>query len=291
MTIDLDSAADFMAGHARMLDRRRFELLFGDGGADAVLAAVNAYRNADGGYGWGLEPDLRAVESQPGGALHAFEVFGELAPAVVPEAAAVCDWLASVSLPDGGLPFALQVANPTGCAPFWAEADASRSSLHITAAVLVHAYRVARHDDAVAAHPWLASATAFCLDAIGHLRDAPHAIELMYVLQLLEQVPAAADELVRVQAFLPTDATVHVGGGLEDEFLRPLDFSPSPTGALREHIDANAIDVDLDRVAGLQQADGGWVVDFTSYSPAAALEWRGYATVHSLTILRDNARL
>jgi hypothetical protein len=91
MTIDLDGASDFMVAHARMLDRRRFELQFGEGDPDATLAALNAYRNPDGGYGWGLEPDLRAVESQPGAALHAFEVFEELAPVVAPQAVALCD--------------------------------------------------------------------------------------------------------------------------------------------------------------------------------------------------------
>ena len=65
-----------MATHARVLDRRRFELLLGTG-TPAVLAAADGYRNADGGYGWGLEPDLPAPESQPGGALHAFEAFAD----------------------------------------------------------------------------------------------------------------------------------------------------------------------------------------------------------------------
>ena len=39
-----------------------------------------------------------------------------------------------------------------------------------------------------------------------------------------------------------------------------------------------------------QQADGGWAVDFDSYSEAAALEWRGYATVAAVTILCANGR-
>jgi hypothetical protein len=294
MTINLAAASEFMASHARVLDRRRFERMFVNGASDAALAAVDAYRNPDGGYGWGLEPDLRAVESQPGGALHALEVFAELAPVVAPQASALCDWLASVSLPDGGLPFALPVADPTASAPFWVDADATKSSLHITAAVVIEAHRVARHDPAVASHPWLDAATRYCLEAIASLREQPHAIELMYVLQLLETlqtVPEAQAQLDRLVAFLPADARVHVGGGLDDEFLRPLDFSPSPDGPLRDHIDAGAIAADVDRLAGLQQADGGWIVDFTSYSPAAALEWRGYATVRALSILRRNDRL
>src|SRR4029450_534973 len=79
------------AGRA-LPDRRGFEVLFDGGDAEAVLAALSGYRNADGGYGHGLEPDLRAPESQPGPALHAFEGFGDVAPVTAPEAAALCDW-------------------------------------------------------------------------------------------------------------------------------------------------------------------------------------------------------
>ena len=32
-----------------------------------ALDTLEGYRNDDGGYGWGLEPDLRAPESQPAG--------------------------------------------------------------------------------------------------------------------------------------------------------------------------------------------------------------------------------
>ena len=88
-----------------------------------VLAALEGYRNSDGGYGWGLEPDLRSPESQPAGALHALEVFAEVGPVSSARAVAVCDWLTTATLDDGGLPFALPVTDPAGCAPFWANAD------------------------------------------------------------------------------------------------------------------------------------------------------------------------
>src|SRR5688572_4115051 len=129
MDIDLSAAADFMATHARILGRRRFELLDDDTAADAALAALGGYRNSDGGYGWGLEPDLRSPESQPGAALHAFEVFEGIAPATTARAVELCDWLDSVTLPDGGLPFALPVTAAAGCAPWWLGADPSVSSL------------------------------------------------------------------------------------------------------------------------------------------------------------------
>jgi hypothetical protein len=107
MPIDLPAAAAFITTHARVLDRRRFAVRFEGADPDGALAALDAYRNADVGYGWALEPDLRGPESQPGAALHAFEVFEDVAPATSPRAMELCDWLASASLADGGLPFVL----------------------------------------------------------------------------------------------------------------------------------------------------------------------------------------
>jgi hypothetical protein len=78
---------------------------------------------------------------------------------------------------------------------------------------------------------------------------------------------------------------MHVAGGLEDERLNPLDFSPLPDRPLRTLIDPDAIETDRTRWAAGQQDDGGWRVDFTNYSPIAALEWRGYVTVRAISLL------
>jgi hypothetical protein len=288
MSVDLRRAAAFLAGHGRVLDRRRFELLTGEGDARAVLAAVDGYRNADGGYGWGLEPDLRAGESQPAGALHAFEVFAEVAPVTTPRAEELCDWLEKATLPDGGLPFALPVQDPTGCAPFWAQADPKVSTLQSTAFAAGMAHRVAKHDPAVKGHPWLAKATRYCLESIAAMEKQPHAIELAFAVKFLDalQGPEAAELLTRLGRFVPADGLVPVAGGSEGETLRALDFGP-PEGLL----DPGVIQEELDRLERQQQDDGGWTVDFASYSPAAALEWRGYATVQAVATLREAGRL
>lgn len=287
MTVDLAAAASFMATEARVLDRRRFEFLFGQGDAGAVLAAVDGYRNTDGGYGWGLEPDLRAPESQPGGALHALEVFAEVGPA--DRAVEVCDWLERVSLPDGGVPFAVPVADPAGCAPFWVEADPKSSSLQSTAFVAGVGWRAAATDERVAKHPWLAAATRYCFDAIAALDDAPHAIELRFAIGFLDEVSASHDEagplFEKLRRFIPADGLVPVAGGKDGETMRPLDFAPLPGRLSRRLFDADVIAADLRRLADGQQEDGGWRVDFDSYSAAAALEWRGYATVAAMSVL------
>jgi hypothetical protein len=289
------AARGFMAGHARLLDRRRFELLFEGADAEPVLAALSAYRNADGGYGHGLEPDLRAPESQPAAAFHAFEVLADVAPVTTPDAVELCDWLDAVSLPDGGLPFALPIEDPRGSAPFWAQADPRAFSLQITAIVAAHANRVAAHDPGVAGHPWLARATSCCLGAIDALEAAPAAYELAFAVRFLDAVHdrdgPVAGLLERLGAFVPRDGRLRVTGGLADEALRPVDLAPEPGRPARALLDEAAVAADLERLAAEQDEDGGWSVDFQSYSPAAALEWRGYATVRALSILRDNAMI
>jgi hypothetical protein len=290
MTVDLAAAASFLATHGRLLDRRRFEFMFGGVDSDAVLAALDGYRNSDGGYGWGLEPDLRAAESQPGGALHALEVFAEVG--LTARAVEACDWLAGVSLPDGGVPFAVPVADPAGCAPFWANADPHTSSLQSTAFVAGVAHRVAARDPRVAEHPWLAAATRYCFDAIAALDAAPFAIELAFAVGLLDAAyethAEAAPLLDKLGAFVPADGLVPVAGGADGETMRPLDFAPLPDRPARRLFSAEVIDDDLRRLAAGQQEDGGWRVDFQNYSPAAELEWCGYATVRAVFVLRAN---
>jgi hypothetical protein len=295
MTIDLSGATDFMATHARVLDRRRFELVNGGTDPSGALAALDGYRNPDGGYGWGLEADLRSPESQPGAALHAFEVFEEIAPAASPRAAALCDWLESVTLRDGGLPMALPPGLDAGSAPWWKAADPSESSLQITSVTAANAHRVAAHDPAVAAHPWLERATRYCLDAIDAVDEAPFAYTLAFSIDFLDAVhdscPEAPDLLRRLAAYVPGDGRIPVTGGTEGEALLPLDVAPYPDRPARGLYTADVIDADLDRVAAGQRDDGGWTVDYLKISPAGSLDWRGYATVRAIDILRRNGRL
>lgn len=281
--------AEFMQTHARLLDRRRYDLLLGRGDAAAVFGALSGYANADGGFGHGIEPDLRSAASQPAGALHAFEVLAEAGPATSPMAGALCDWLETATLADGGLPFATAGAAGPGVAPFWAGADPRASSLHITSAVCAEAHRVAAFDPAVASSAWLARASEFCRSGIAAVRETPHAIAFKFMLAFLDATGDEA-ELERLAAFVPASGALPVAGGIEGETIRPLDLSPRPGTPLRALFDPAVIAADLDRLEGEQHEDGGWDVDFRAYSPAAALEWRGYATVAAMATLMAEGR-
>ena len=61
----LERAEDFIWRNARLLERSLFAHLFGRGSSQAILSALRAYRNLDGGFGHALEPDVRAPDSMP----------------------------------------------------------------------------------------------------------------------------------------------------------------------------------------------------------------------------------
>jgi hypothetical protein len=226
--------------------------------------------------------------------LHAFDVFADVGEAASYRAMELCDWLASVTLPDGGLPFALPMEDPAACAPFWTGADSTRSSLQITGIVAAAAHRAAARIAALEAHPWLATATDSCVRVVERLTEAPHPMELAFAVQFLDAArdrPDAVAAVDRLRPWVPDDGLLHVTGGADDEYMRPLDFAPLPGGPARTLFGAGVVDAELDRLAGDQQPDGGWRVDFDSYSPAATLEWRGLRTVDTLILLRANGRL
>lgn len=188
------------------------------------------------------------------------------------------------------MPFSLPYSDTVGSAPHWAGADATASSLQMTTQLAAQAHRLARQRTDLAGHPWLAAATAYCPDAIDRMVEAPHAHELMFMVRFLDAVaehtPRAHQLLDRLSQFMIVNDPTPVAGGAQDEVLYPLDFTPYADAPSRALFDVDAVEADLDRLTRQQQRDGGWVVTFTPYSPAAALEWRGYATVQAVAVLR-----
>src|SRR6476661_5154691 len=106
----LERAADFIWRNTRLLDRRRFSHLFLGAATSPVVAALQAYQNADGGFGNALEPDKRCPDSQPVDVEVALRVLDELGDDSVWRVGIVeraIDFLAEITTPDGGIPFVL----------------------------------------------------------------------------------------------------------------------------------------------------------------------------------------
>jgi hypothetical protein len=287
---DIAQAAQFVHGHGRLLERRRFDHLFGETpGAEAVLRALDAYRNADGGIGF-LEPDLRTPASQPSAVLYAFEVLEEIEDDVaVPTAltTGALDWIATVANEDGGIPFVLPTAQGWPHAPWWTPKPAPPSSLLMTAGVAAAAHRLGLD------HPWLGKADNYVWDALEDLQLGD-AYSFRYAVHFLDAVPdrdRAGRELDRLAARMPADGVLVVEHGVEGEALSPLHVATRPDHAGRALFPDALIERTLDELADAQQPDGGWTFSWAAWNPAVAFEWRGMVTLEALNTLRAYGRL
>ena len=75
------------------------------------------------------------------------------------------------------------------------------------------------------------------------------------------------------------------------ELPTPLDLAPTPSSRSRRLFDGATIERHLDALEAGQQSDGGWTVSWPDWNAAAAVEWRGVATMLALKTLRANGRV
>jgi hypothetical protein len=282
MPIDRAAAETFIWSAARLLDRHRYAMLFGEGSADPVLAALSGYRNPDGGFGHALEPDLRCLGSQPAAALSALETLHEAGRLDSEMARGARAWIAQLAAADGCIPQALPGFEPYPHAPWWSSGPGSMLTFGI-AGVL--------HAGAVTDDGWLERATDWSWRAIDDVAD-PSGYWLKFACAFLDAVPddararaaiASLRSRVNPEAFAPA-------GGAEGERLRPLDISPRPGTRSRELFSDADIAAHLDEVQDGQHEDGGWMFDWLAWSPEQTSAWRGIVTIRALTWLRDNGR-
>jgi hypothetical protein len=280
VSVDLAAADRFVLREARLLERLRFAWRFGDGSADAVVVALLAYRNDDGGFGNSLESDLRGVASQPVPLERALEILDEVDRFDAELVSGACGWLASASNADGGVPFVLPSVEGGPHAPWW-ESDGS-SDVNPTAGIagLLHKRGIE--------HPWLAKATAYCFEALREL-DHVGADDAISVLMLLEHVRDRAVFAALSERIL--DELVTLDPAAEGYVKSPLAFAPHPHSLARSLFDDATIERHLDALEASQQDDGGWPISWEPPSAAAVSEWRGVVTLKNLIVLEDYGRL
>jgi hypothetical protein len=285
-TPDFEAAANFMAGHARVLDRRVFQRLFQGGAPGPVRDAVAAYRNEDGGFGHGLEPDLRTGTSQPAAvemALRLMDLTDEWDTGLVTGA---IDWLAAIGPAEGGSAFAEPGLDGGPHAPWWVPADGHPASLIQTGQIAGTLY--ARGFS----HPWLDRATPLMWERLDSLTEVS-GYPMLGVLAFLQHVPdrsRAKAAFEKVGPLILRNGLVALDPGAAGEVFSPLDFAPMPDSMARALFDDATISAHLDHLASAQRDDGGWMFNWPAWSPAAEADWRGFLTVDALRVLRANGR-
>lgn len=286
-TPDLDAASRFLAANGRILDRRRFERLFGDGDAVPVRDAVAAYRNTDGGFGHALEADGRSPGSQPAAvelglrALHQADAWDDTL------VGGACDWLERTALPEGGTTFVAPSVEGWPHAPWWQPTEGLPASLVMTGQIAgtLHARKVD--------HPWLDRATEWLwgrVESLGRV-DAYEMRGILGFLQHVPDRPRAERANESVGRLLVDSGLLTLDPDASGEVHGPLDFAPLPDSMVRSVLDDEVVQLHLDRLAAAQRDDGGWTFNWPVWSAAAEADWRGWVTVDALYVLRANGRL
>lgn len=282
----IDAAERFLQLNARLIDRLRFAHLFRGGPAGPVRTALAAYRNDDGGFGNGLEPDLRGPSSQPVPAQHALEILSEIGASDDPLITGICHHLTAITAPGGGVPFVLPTVLDEPRGPWWQTSADPPGSINPTAALAGLLYALGIE------HPWVGAATEFCWTHLGSL-TVTGSYDALPILRFLDHVP---DQDRAEKAFIalrePLLATVELdlrAGGDAAHF--PLDFAPTPSGYGRRLFADDLIEAHLDALVDDQGPDGGWTFNWLAWTPVTEPEWCSNQTVARLKTLRAYGRL
>jgi hypothetical protein len=284
------AARDFILRQGRLLERRLFATCFEGAPAVGVIDALRGYRNEDGGFGHGLEPDKRCPASLPIDvevALQALAAAGTVDHALVVPA---CDYLAKVATGvsrGGAVPLAFPVIEAYPRAEHWTDWT-YEPALNPTAG-LVGLLRQLLVD-----HAWVDEAAAWCWEQLAAAELPADAHALREVLVFLEHAPERdrADAIAgNVRDQLATASWFRLDPDEPGYGLSPLSIAPAADSRWRVLFSEYVLDAHLDRLQRNQQPDGGWPISWEPPSDAALMEWRGAVTLDALRTLVSYGRL
>jgi hypothetical protein len=299
MTRDaLADARAFLDREGRLIERRLAAVLSDGADRSGVFDAVRAYRNADGGFGHGMEPDKRCPASLPIDVECALDIHLAAGWSVASRGdsssdtevgrmvVAACDWLASVAAPDGAVPLAFPVIEAYPRASHFTDWT-YEPGLNPTAGIAGRLHRMG------VVHPWLDTATEWTWRRLDQSFDED-AHSLAEVLIFLAHVPdrTRAEKIADQIPDWLHDLRWFRADPRDPEYgVTPLHFARTPDSPWRELFDDEVIEGHLDRMLGDQQQDGGWPITWEPPSTASTLDWRGIETMRALRTLRAYGRL
>ena len=289
-------ARDFLHGAARPLERELFAHEFEGGPAESALRALDAFRNPDGGYGHGLEPDLRMPGSSVLGTLSALDLMRELGcDAREPRVRGAIGWL--VGRFDPALPgwrYVGPEAEDSPHAPHW------KWQLHQPGGPWDHVLNPGGRGLALLSHwPGLAppglretlerAFVARVTQAVA--RPAELGVDTLFYAAQVENPTTRAALRGAAVAAVARDPAQWSGYS-----AKPLRLAPTPDSPLAECL-ARETAANLDWEIDQQSTDGSWQPNWTwqGQFPAAwegaRREWQGELTLRALRSLRAFGRL
>ncbi len=250
---------------------------------------LRGYRNDDGGFGHGLEPDKRCPASLPIDVEVALQAMATAGASDDQLVSGACDYLAKVAAEasaGGAVPPAFPVIEGYPRASHWSEWTYV-PGLNPTAGLVGVLRRLGAQHSSMTRLRLGAGA-----DENADLPDEAHA--LSKVLAFLDDAPErerAEAAASRVRDQLANAPLFKLDPDAEGYGLSPLSFAPAADSRWRVLFSDEVIDAHLDRLLRDQESDGGWPITWDPPSEASRLEWRGVVTLGALRTLTSYGRL
>ncbi|MBT3996366.1 MAG: hypothetical protein HOF01_11280 [Chloroflexi bacterium] len=295
-----DRACEFVQRIGRPLEQAQLRYIFGEGTVDEVLTELSKFQNDDGGFGHGMEPDIRMPNSSPLCSSVAFQVLRELEVSDDYEIVrSGISYFANSYQPEiGGW-------DPTGPdvdeydrAPWW---DYSPIEGRLTP------LKVANPGSEICGYLKLFSAgdasnlvvDQVVEDLLNLFFDLPDEIETHALMCFMRMAEMLSDEVTeRMLPKLVRASHLAVSENADDwrgYGGRPLWFAPAPSSLLASEFSIS-VETQLNFEIDSQNADGGWLPVWSYGDRSVALqqatnEWAGWLTLRNLIAFKSWGRI
>ncbi len=296
-----NKARAFIAEAARPLEQARLAFHLDGADAEGVVHELAQFQNADGGFGHGLEPDLRTPASSALATTVGLEALREIdAPGDHPVVVGAVGYLVNAyDASRKAWEIIPAEADDAPRAGWWNHADTEeafgRFLVNPRAAVVGYLYQ---YGDAVPTE----MADELAEDILSHMAGSAPRVEMhdFYCYQRLVETPGLPEALRgpvvdrlrgSVRHTVETDPKAW-----SSYCTTPLEVAPTPTSLLAGEFTPEEIAANLDHLVTSQTRDGSWAPtwEWGRYPTAwrqAKREWKGVLTVRALTTLRAYGRV
>ena len=249
--VSIENARRFVHAHGNLWERALWDYLFDEGSADRVQKILSGYKNPDGGFGHGLEHDIKAPMSNPLMLEFLLSVIRDTGLPPGDLLAGTPAWLESIQNDDGSL------RNPDGLLEYphaqWWDAgqekpDSITGNLHklglCPAAVRErtrHWVKMNRSLENIRSNEWLFMA----YHAFDYFMNEDQFPELeKYRQSTLENIYQTA--------------LAHEQRGEMNKLFPFFQFAAGPKSIVAQNAPQGLVDRILDYLQGSQREDGGW---------------------------------
>lgn len=290
---NFNKARDFILTNARIIERRLFQFHFENDNPQGVFHAVYAYRNTDGGFGHGMEPDTASPESQPLFSIMALETLDEVG--CLTKEIILNDFMPyfeSVTTEKGGIPWMFRPKSNYPCEGHFKTVK-EWAALSTTAPLMgiLEKYKINIH--------WMQKAEEFIWSEFERIREkhvfcylcAPRWLTFLEHTRSQKTAEKTINDLknwISNKGIICEDKSDE-GWGLYGK-PHSLNYASSTQSILYSLFEKETIEADIEELVNRQKEDGRWDTWY-GISEGTKLEWAGIQTLWSLKTLKNYDRI